>query len=89
MTGESVLWEGTERKKGFTEKPVNLVLNKRKLRLPFSTSRDMEVLFKWIQSLRRGLGYSLVARHSSSTCKAVGLILSFAVEMIMIIIMKI
>lgn len=88
MTGESVLWEGTERKKGFTEKPVNLVLNKRKLGLPSSTSRDMEVLFKWIQSLR-GQGYSLVARHSSSTCKAVGLILSFAVEMIMIIIMKI
>lgn len=50
MTGESVLWEETERKKGFTEKPVNLVLNKRKLGLPSSTSRDMEVLFKWIQS---------------------------------------
>lgn len=43
MTADSIHWEGTERKKWFTEKPVDLVLNKMERRLPYSTSRVKEV----------------------------------------------
>lgn len=43
VTAGSVHWEGIERKKWFTEKPVDLVLNKVELGLPYSTSRVKEV----------------------------------------------